>query len=348
VVSTSKVRRVRKRRRSRPRPITAAELRLTERDRAVDVAVFMCRQLTRTQLQAWLFPEVADSVALRRLGLLREKRHLLARRTQVSTSAGPAPYAYSLGPEGVGVVAQELGLSVDEVRKRQRLDARLSWMFYEHREAVTDARIAFITAARAHGYGLSWRTDEELAAERLQVEVDGSRLPVRPDAFLTLTMPEGVRAAFFMEVQRASGPEKFVHKARAYMAYWGSGAYTADTGLRSLRVLTITETEETARHHRRVGEALGGTTLFWFCERSRLCVEGPLSTIWLVGGEGEGRKSLMRRTDGGGTTHQAVVVRRTAEIESETSGLEAGLADQGRNQTPDQRPARVRRIAAAP
>ena len=284
------------------RPLSEAGLSLVPRDVELCATVYQLRQVTREQLQTLHFggpvgspTALSPSVCLRRLGLLTCHGFLTARRAPVVHTGGAAPYVYSLGPEAVALVAGKLGVSTDEVRRRRALDARLAWMFFPHRQAVVDVHISFRRACAQHGYQLRWRTDEELAQERWQVQLNGQDVPIRPDGFGVVDLGEGQgKSAFFLEVQLEGEPGKFAARAQALMTYWSSGRYTADTGYRSLRVLTVTDTRQRAVNHRAAVERVGGGDLFWFSDLAAVCTD-PFGPVWLVGGEREGMRELIPR-----------------------------------------------------
>jgi hypothetical protein len=286
------------------RPLAHAGLVLTGRDEAILQSVWDLRTVTRAQLQRLHFGGEAGtpaaravSTCIRRLGLLRVHGLLLARRLPTGRSAGATPLVYSLGPRAVPLLAERLDVDRSLIERRQRQDARLAWLFFEHRQAITDVRIAFTAACRARGYTLNWRSDEDLAAARQTVTVDGRRLAVRPDAYVVVELDgTGRRTAFFLEVQRTSRPATFRRKAAAALAYWQSGAYTAYFGARSLRVLTVVESAAQIEYLRTSVAELGGGPLFWFAPRGAVIAE-PFGPCWVVSGM-EGRQRLLDEAAG--------------------------------------------------
>jgi hypothetical protein len=131
--------------------------------------------------------------------------------------------------------------------------------------------------------------------------------PIRPDGFFVLDLGgDRGRTACFVELQRASHPIAFRRKARAYMAYWASGAYERRFAQRSLRVLAVATSAERALHLKAAVEQEGGATLFWMT---------PFGPVWWVGGV-SGRRGLL---DGAGRGAQAVAVGRSVADESAPS-----------------------------
>jgi len=327
------------RRSGHQRRLGEAGLVLTARDLTVLQSLWELRCLTREQIQRLHFgapagqpSSRAPSVCLRRLGLLRTHGYLTARRMPAAQTAGAAPFVYSLGARSAPLVAQQLGCDAETVRRRLRRDAALSWLFAAHRQAVTDVHIAFRLGQQAGGYRLRWQSEEQLATLDEQVSIGAHLLPIRPDGFFTLAFPDrAARAAFFLEVQLASGPAVFRRKAAAYMAYWGSGAYTARFGEHSLRILAVTDTDCRALNLITAAARSGGATLFWATSLAALTAD-VLGPNWLVAGA-RGRFSLL---DSQQRVEQAVGVLDGPQSESVAPGLGTGSPNhalhQGLNQ----------------
>src|SRR5205085_734136 len=100
-----------------------------------------------------------------------------------------------------------------------------------------------------------------------------------------LSSPRG-KSACLVEVQVTSRPSVFARKAAAYLAWFASGECAAQTGFRSLRVLTVTDTLTRARHHQVAAERLGGGTQFWATAIDQVRAS-PWGAIWLVASKPE-------------------------------------------------------------
>jgi hypothetical protein len=280
-------------------PLAKAGLVITPRDVELLTTVWQFRQVTHDQLRRLHFTGVlaptagrSKSILTRRLGLLRTHGYLAGRRFPAEGTAGRPPSVYSLGRAAVPLVADALGLESERVERRQLQDAHLSGMFAAHRLAIGDVRIALTVACHAQGHQFSWRSEEELGAVKAQVTIAGEVYPIRPDGFFVLTVHgSGAKAAFFLEVQRASDPIAYRRKVKAYMEYWGSGAYTERFGFKSLRVLAVTTTPKRALQLKAAAEHEGGATLFWSTSLAEL-VADPLGAIWFVGSMA-GRQRLL-------------------------------------------------------
>jgi hypothetical protein len=277
------------RKRAGARPLATAGVRLTARDQTLLASVWTYRELTRDQLQRLHFAGTAaggarsPSICGRRLGLLRTHGFLLGRRIPTAQGSGATPYLYTLGPRAVPLLAVRLGLLVEQVRRRQRQDARLGWYFHDHRRLITDVQIALASACQTAGYGLTWQRDEELAALRETVQVEGGRVPIRPDAFFVVDRGTGQgRAACFLEVQLHSEPAQYRHKAVAYGAYHASGAYTARFGFHGLRVLAVADTAARVRNLHAAVHDLPDAARYW-CTTHAALISDPFASIWTMG-----------------------------------------------------------------
>ncbi len=145
-----------------------------------------------------------------------------------------------------GVAPKEL------VDLRVRLH-ELTDLFLKHALMLTDIHVCLEVASRESPIKLcDWQEGEELY-ERVMVVEDGrqQKLPVRPDAFLTLEdtrRPAGQnKAHFFLEADRSTTTHKrFQRKIKAYWGYFKQGLHTKRYGIKSARVLTLTLTEARA------------------------------------------------------------------------------------------------------
>jgi hypothetical protein len=259
---------------------TSAGMGLTPRDKQVLLLTYHLRQLTRAQLQRALFAGLSPSVCAARLHRLQRNGFLLARPVPLERTGRPR-HVYAIGPESVGLVADTLGIPAELVRRRQLADAKLSFSLYTHRTAGADFYLALRQEAARDGLGVQWLGDEEVALKRFTLtRADGRTLPIRPDGMLVLSTA-AERSACLVEVQITSRPSVFAQKADAYLAYWQSGQYTEQTGFRTLRVLTITDTLARARHHATAAARVGGASLFWTTHRDAACTN-PLGSVWWV------------------------------------------------------------------
>lgn len=272
-------------------PRTPRGVLLTPRVLAVLTSVYQMRQLDREQIVRLHFPGLAEqpgawtsTVPGRSLRKLVEHDFLVARPQPVVRPTGRPPLVYSAGPNAAPYLAQALHRSTAAVLNRIQQDTRLSWLFYAHRHAIADARIALQIAADARGYTLTWYADEEVGNLRESVKVGGKALPIRPDGFLAL---HGERqTACFLEVQLTSEPRAYLKKAIAYEPYYQSGAYSQRFGFKSMRVLALTDTEVRAANLQAAisSSALALKEMFWSASLATFCAT-PFEADWFVGGK---------------------------------------------------------------
>lgn len=263
-------------------------LLLTPRTTQILVSTYTMRQLTRDQLVRLHFPALATSTAwsssvpgkvLRRLV---DHDYLTARPMPVARSAGRPPLVYSIGPNALPVLSKVLNLETEPLLHRLKLDAALSWMFYAHRHAIAEARIALTLACDGVGYGLIWYPDEELANLQEKTRVKGKPTAIRPDAFVVVD--PGRQAPCFLEVQLMSEPRTYLKKAEAYESYYTSGGYSQRFGFQALRILAITDTATRAKH---LYEVVSGAKnlqlpdIFWSTCLPDF-VANPFGPIWYV------------------------------------------------------------------
>jgi hypothetical protein len=253
------------------------------------VTTYKFRQVTREQFIKLHFATLAQSerwessVPGRILRRLTTNDFLDARPFPVARQSGRPPLIYSVGPNAVPVLASALNLSRDAIARRQKQDASLSWLFFAHRQAVNDVRIAFLLACERQGYQLIWYPDEDLALLRETAKVKHRQLPIRPDGFLVVD-PSGKAAPCFLEVQLQSEPRQYLQKARAYEAYYRSGAYSNRFRFQALRVLAVTDTPTRAHHLTQTilnAPDIALPQIFWSTSLEQ-AMTNPFGHIWNV------------------------------------------------------------------
>ncbi len=274
-------------------------LLLTPRVTQILASTYVHRQLTREQLIRLHFPALghaaswSSSVPGKVLRRLVAHEYLTARPLPVSRAAGRPPLVYSIGPNAVPVLSQMLNLDTALILHRLKLDAELSWMFFPHRQAIADVRIALTLACESAAYGLIWYADEDLAALNEKTRVKGKQIAVRPDGFLVVD--PGRYAPCFLEVQLMSEPRTYLKKAEAYEAYYTSGAYKQRFGFEALRILAVTDTPTRAQNlaHLILGApAIDIADMYWSTSLPDITAD-PFGPIWYVPGASS-RQSLIQ------------------------------------------------------
>jgi len=157
---------------------------------------------------------------------------------------------------------------------------------------IGDFRVAITRATRSRNIAVAWRT----------VPADS---PVKPDGFLGLRFPDRPdgknRAFFFLEADRSTMTrDRFVEKLLNYWRWYRTGGHTEKLGIKRLRVLTVTKSEDRVRSllqaTMRTSELGSALAMFWFASEHRFGDPAPsriVEPIWSVAGELDGHRSLL-------------------------------------------------------
>jgi hypothetical protein len=210
-----------------------APLSLVERDG--DIVLFLARAdlATREQLQSLFFPSAATATrrlrALVQAGVLARYRPPAAAGGQLS---GSAQYLYALGPKGAKLAEDALGRPARRPFAGSKVPSTL---FLEHRLEVTQF---FVHVVQGAGERLiEWATG---AALEDQVRVGGRQRRFAPDGYLALRLDDGSTRHALVEVDRGTmGRRAWMGKARAYQAYYRSGAYARRYATDRLLLLVV-------------------------------------------------------------------------------------------------------------
>lgn len=119
---------------------------------------------------------------------------------------------------------------------------------------------------------------------------------VIPDSYFVLNLGDR-RAHFLLEVDHATiTNSRWATRIRAYLAYIQSGKYTERYQTRSLRILTVTTTEQRLMNLKETTEKVGGGNLFWFTTLDQVTASSVLlGPIWRLANDehDSARKSLL-------------------------------------------------------
>lgn len=291
---------------------------LTERDRQILHTVYQYRVLTREQIERLLFAPTngqdhftKTSKARQRLKLLYQHKYL--QRVPLPLSHGTWAWAwqtvYRLARCGAEIVAQGLGIAPKELAywgrgdDKDRRATEVTPLFLTHALHVNDVRIAVTLAAARWGYAVEkWLDDGQLKSEERKDYVAVSEqgrsrmVAVIPDAYFVLHLGDR-RAHFFLELDRATmSNSRWRTRIRAYLAYIRSGKYTERYGTRSLRILTVTTTDQRLENLRRTTQHTGGSDVFWFTTLEQVSAASVFfDPIWRVANDerGSARKALL-------------------------------------------------------
>jgi Replication-relaxation len=273
-------------------------MELTKRDVETLHSVHLLRVATREQLERLHFGQT--SMARHRLKLLYHNSYL--DRLPMLTDQGVWAWrpVYRLAKKGAELVAKEQGVEASKLAWwRKGFDAEkrrgvASALFVEHWLKINDVRIAVTLAAKHWGFQVEQWLDEAQLKSRQQkgyVTVhrqggQGIKVAVVPDGYFVLNLGKR-RAHFFLELDLAtmSNP-RWRGKVLAYLRYLELGKYQTKYQTSSLRILTVTTTENRLLNLERTTEKASGSRLFWFTTLDQAMANDILlDQIWSVVGE---------------------------------------------------------------
>lgn len=268
-----------KKRRNKRIPIKP--MALTERDKAIILAVCVNRFLRRDQIQRLFFAESSLPACNMRLKKLYE--HHFLDRLYKPVAVGSSQAVYALDKRGANLISQILEVPVARVNWK-RDHNRVEFLFMEHTLTVSEFKINLDMA-------LKNRTNRDLifyqrANKTLVARVPDPRakkkyLIVSPDAFFGIQARSG-KSYFFLEADLGTETlARFAEKIIAYKHYWKSGQYTDKYGFKHFRVLTVAETERRLANLIDATGKIGGKNMFLFTTFDQVSATTPLGRIWL-------------------------------------------------------------------
>lgn len=283
-------------------------LSVVPRDIAICNAVYEYRAMIASQIQQLLFPARNGnmrSMLVQTQDRLKRLFHhgYLARDEQpVKLSEGRLPLVYFLEKKGASLLADQLGVEVGALDWTPRHNAGgASHLFINHLLRTNDVRVALTAALQQANYLLvRWLDDRTLKRQHWKdyvsiAEPDG-RLVQRaivPDGYVQFSDGQ-YQYHQFLEVDLATvvgrssvvGRRDWAQKVQTYLAYYETGGYQARYESTSLRVLTVTTSQERLAHLKSVTEEAGGRSRFWFTTFAELTSEWALhEPIWQMAGK---------------------------------------------------------------
>lgn len=256
------------------------------RDLEVLKAVYEYRAMTHAQLIQLVFGNNHPSIAAKRLYKLYHNGYLERMFLPVRGGVAVSPTVYLLGEKGAHEVSLR-GKYLDFYWAKDHL--RIGTLFLSHTLAISEFRLKLTCACRAAGIPiLEWRGERELKKDYDTVTVTtstgGTRtIPIIPDSYFVLQTPQGKRH-FVLELDRGTMEGKrFRAKIEGYIEYFKSGVYKDRFSTKSLRVLTVTESQRRMKNLKAITERAGGKSRFWFVSLDAVTAENILSqAVWQV------------------------------------------------------------------
>jgi hypothetical protein len=273
-----------KRRRADRRVQRPARMVLGDNDRRIITYLSDYRILTQRQLERLLGR--SRPTVQRLLRRLYDHRYL--NRVFLPVGAhGSSPCLYILDRNSLPLL-QEMGMAL----KGRLISPHQSGMHLRHSLAINEVRIALTQACERRGWQMKvWRTELELKADYDRVHVPGvaQPLPLVPDSYFTILVPEKGSTNFFLELDGGTmATDRFKAKVAAYTTYYTSGMFERRYRAKGFRVLTVVNTRGKGRVQsllRVTGRLPQIGRRFWFARLRDLTVETILSDpLWQVAG----------------------------------------------------------------
>ncbi|MCD4654409.1 replication-relaxation family protein [bacterium] len=253
-------------------------MRIQRRDIEILKALFACRYLSTSQIQRVFFGK-NRSVVCHRLNnkLLSQK---IISRHYPNVRFDNVEAVYSLGSEGVKILAQELGVNPLELSRPK--EQTFNPLFLRHTLEINDFWISLRSACHSGGNGcelISWWTEKKLR-QQFQKPVNSVKRPL-PDSWFSLKYSDGSKEHFFLELDR--GTERtgvFQRKIQRYLEYYASGQQKEDYGFNNFRVLTVVPDESRVMSLLKVSAEAGANNIFLFGISRDMTPDHILCRIW--------------------------------------------------------------------
>ncbi len=292
-------------------------IRLTLRDIAIILAVYVCRALTTDQIRERFF--AGSRVACQqRLKLLFHHEYLHRDEQPTKLHEGRQPLIYFLDKRGAEVLADYMGIETEELDWRPRDNVSGAGnQFLAHLLKTNDVRLAIEQAVDNTDYSvLQWLDERELRRRQRTTQVTvklstgrTQKVAVVPDGYFALQTNRGIDH-YFIEIDlrttigmsSSSGRRDWVRRVKAYEAFHSSGLFKSRYQAEHFRVLTVTTGPRRLANLEEITEKAGlrmlapdvrGENRFWYTTFDELNSETVLaSPIWQVAGHDEQGVSL--------------------------------------------------------
>lgn len=259
---------------------------LMPRDIQALKAIYEYRAISHRQLLDLVFGKNHPSIGTKRLYALYHNGYVERMFLPARGGVAVSPTVYLLAEKG----ARELSLRGDYADFYWSKDhLRIGSLFLQHTLSISEVRVQLTLACQDAGVSLvEWRGERELKHSYDTVSIStaagGTRQqPIIPDGYFVLNTLTGKRH-FMLELDRGTMEGKrFRAKVEGYQAYLDSGLYTQRFGTKSLRILTVTESDRRLKNLKAITERAGGKSRFWFTTLDALASAHILSSpIWHV------------------------------------------------------------------
>ena len=290
-----------------------APMALTARDLQLLAHVARHRFLTSAQLAA--LDGGSPQNVVRSLRLLFDHGYLdrPASHLVMVPLQGTRPLVYALGPRGARALRTHGHLVNDRIDWREK-NKRAGAVFIEHTLAVAEFLSGLEVACRRHG-DVDFVCEGEVLAlapaatraarEPLRFTVDKvvagrrQRYSVVPDGLFGLRFADDTGSYFMLEVDRGTIPisrtgggtrgawqKSITYKLATYWEGWKAGHHAEQFGVKQMRVIMLTSSEERMNNMLAVVDELTqgrGSAFFLFGHTAMLQNANPLTVAWTNG-----------------------------------------------------------------
>jgi len=264
----------------------SGRISLQPRDREIMVAVYSFRMLSREQIET-IFGFRCTRRANSRLRKLYDHQYLS--RLFLPTVCGSSKAVYYLGPRGVSIVAEELGLDLKVIKRKRKTISKLRKLFLPHSLELNDIRISFSLGLANHPEtNLElWINDNDCKQEyRAAGQGKDETKRFRPDGYFRFWYQRKLYG-FFLEHDRLTMTVgRFAEKVKTYIDFDVSGYYKQRFGMEYLHVLVITKTRERLNNLKGAVENITHEH-FWFTTIEQVTPNTVFSPIWQHAGRQE-------------------------------------------------------------
>ena len=291
-------------------------MQLTERDLQLLAHVGRHRFLSSTHLVA--LDGGSPQNVLRCLRALFDHGYLDRPKSQLASVPleGPQPMIYALAPKGARLLREHghrLTGGGDWTEKNKRAGA----VFLEHTLAVADFMTAVELSCRSRP-DVDLIRENEIIADAPE-ETRRAREPLRwlvrperarnevwsvvPDGLFALSFADGTASYFLFEIDRGTipivrnslGHRSIARKLATYYEGWRVGRHVEQFGVKQMRVLMVTESEERVRNMLSAIDHITGdkgSNFFLLIDQAILGAGDPLEAEWT-----SGKRHVVRLTD---------------------------------------------------
>lgn len=271
-------------------------MRLTQRDKAIILAVYHYRLLSSEQIEALFFPSEqprgCQTSCQRRLQLLFHHQYLARVFQPIILGEGRTPYVYALDEKGADLAAATLGVDRAGIGWQPKVN-QVGISFIAHTLAVNDVRVVMTLLTRQTPLKLvEWVSEADFRtaeyAQRVPIRMRGGRtIRNYPDGYMRLALPGAAQDAHsFLEVDQGTmSNNRWQDKVRAYDEFRRRGLSQHHYGTSHFRILTITTSPKRLQNLKQATEKAGGDHYFWFTTQDRVNLWQPqtlLDPIWWI------------------------------------------------------------------